>query len=171
MINIKRNFDMNWDRLKKILGVLLFIYVCFTVYKAFLSPERLLFRESLEIQKSNLGYFSKDMINITPFSTIVNYFNNYECFGFRYWFINVWGNILFFVPYGFMCPIIFEKLRKTSWFLVFAFILTATIEVLQEVSSLGIFDIDDIILNFIGTLFGYYIYKILIKKQIEEIGI
>lgn len=164
MINVKIKKQLNSDKLRKIAAFLLLMYVAFTVNKAFLSPERILFREGLIIQKMEYGYFSRELINIKPFSTIVNYFNNYEAFGFWYWFINVWGNILFFLPYGFLGPLVFKSIRCKMGIFIFALLIPLMIEVSQELLSLGVYDIDDIILNFIGIIFGYLILKIFIKR-------
>ncbi|MCT4631868.1 MAG: VanZ family protein [Firmicutes bacterium] len=167
MINIKIKKQLNIDFLKKVATVLLLMHIALTLHKAFLSPERMLFREGLVLQKMKYGYFSKELTNLCPFSTIVNYFNNYEVFGFRYWFINVWGNILFFLPYGFLGPLVFDKIRNKFGIVLFALAIPMGIEVLQEIFSLGIYDVDDIILNFFGILVGY-VFLILFLRRIED---
>lgn len=71
---------------------------------------------------------------------------------------NFFGNITVFIPLGFLLPITFNKLNK--WWKVFiaAFIYIALIECFQYVTMLGIFDVDDIILNFFGSIIGFIIY-------------
>lgn len=74
-------------------------------------------------------------------------------------FMNIFGNILLFVPFGFL-GIIFPKLSDfKSLLLNFLSVIILT-ETLQYFSRLGVFDIDDIILNTAGVTIGFYIYKI-----------
>lgn len=67
-------------------------------------------------------------------------------------------NILLFMPLGFLLPIYSEKLKKI-WKVVFiGFIVTSVIEIIQYITKIGIFEIDDIFNNTIGVLIGYCIY-------------
>ena len=65
-------------------------------------------------------------------------------------FINVIGNVLIFIPYGF----ILRMLSKSKYLILLSILPIVLIELIQFVTLLGIFDIIDIILNFIGTLIG-----------------
>jgi hypothetical protein len=72
--------------------------------------------------------------------------------------INVFGNILMFTPFGFL-GIVFPKLnnfRRLILDFLFAIIL---VESLQYFSRLGVFDIDDVILNTVGVAIGFWIYR------------
>lgn len=79
------------------------------------------------------------------------------------------GNILMSVPFGVFVMLF---LRNPKWWkmLLFALLLTVGIELSQMIIGLAInnmyrtVDIDDIILNVIGTYLGYGIYKILPLK-------
>ena len=70
---------------------------------------------------------------------------------------NLAGNIILFVPFGILLPLAFETKRKT---LLFGCMTSCLIEILQFVFAMGTADIDDIILNTLGTVFGYVIYII-----------
>ncbi|WP_096274425.1 VanZ family protein [Paucisalibacillus globulus] len=77
---------------------------------------------------------------------------------------NVLGNILLLLPFGFLAPILWGKLRSLRYTLLAGFIISLGIESLQLLeSSLGtvgrITDIDDLICNVIGTALGFYLYK------------
>ena len=77
--------------------------------------------------------------------------------------INVLGNILLFVPFGFL-GISFEKL-KSAKFLFPIFILGISfVEFLQFFTKRGFAEIDDVILNTIGVAIGFGIYKYLTKS-------
>ena len=65
-------------------------------------------------------------------------------------FINVIGNVLIFIPYGY----ILRTLSKKKYLFLLSVIPIVLIELIQFITLLGIFDIIDIILNYIGTLIG-----------------
>ena len=72
---------------------------------------------------------------------------------------NVIGNILLFVPFGFFISYI---LKSKRWFepFIITIICSLTIEIVQL--SIGrVFDVDDILLNLIGGVIGYLLYKLL----------
>jgi glycopeptide antibiotics resistance protein len=98
--------------------------------------------------------------NITPFSTIKNYFTYYDHFPFEIWLMNIAGNIGVFVPFGILIPLLYPKLRNVFFF-TFTFLLGITcLETLQLISKLGSFDVDDIILNTCGAVIGLLFLKI-----------
>ncbi|MEH7381163.1 VanZ family protein [Bacillus sp. JJ1533] len=104
--------------------------------------------------------------NLTPFSTITNYFTYYDHFPLHIWIINIAGNIGVFIPFGIVLPILFPKLSNFFLFL-FAFVIGIfSLEVLQLFSKLGSFDVDDIILNTAGAMIGYMVLQVLrVRKK------
>ena len=98
--------------------------------------------------------------NLVPFKTIMNYLQNIGHIRFDVWIYNLAGNIVAFMPLGFLLPLAFKRFKAMkTCAAAFIFILTA--EVLQLVSRRGVFDVDDILLNILGSIIGYGIYKIL----------
>jgi len=94
--------------------------------------------------------------NFVPFKEIMRYklFSNL--------FIkNVIGNVLLFLPYGYFVGRYFSgKSKILSFFLIL--LASASIEITQL--SIGrVFDVDDIILNLIGGMLGYFIYLLLLR--------
>jgi glycopeptide antibiotics resistance protein len=72
--------------------------------------------------------------------------------------INIFGNILIFVPFGFL-GIVFPKLNQ-FWSLILDFLFAIIIwESFQYFTRLGVFDIDDVILNTVGVAIGFWIYR------------
>lgn len=65
------------------------------------------------------------------------------------------GNLLMFVPMGFFLPLISEKINIKS-VLKISVIVPVVVEIIQPVVGRS-FDVDDLILNFIGILIGYYV--------------
>ena len=64
-------------------------------------------------------------------------------------------NICMFVPFGFFLPILFEKMRKIWRTYLTGFLFSVAIEGAQLALRRGIFECDDILNNFVGTMIGY----------------
>ena len=94
--------------------------------------------------------------NFTPFSEMFRYE-----IGSRIFIKNVLGNVILFLPYGFFAAY-YLKLKKPWSILGLSILVSLTIETTQLLIG-RVFDIDDIILNTIGGLFGFYIYHVLSK--------
>jgi glycopeptide antibiotics resistance protein len=95
--------------------------------------------------------------NLLPFQTIQLYA---ETSNRILRFSNVYGNIGIFIPFGILLPYAYEKTVKFGTFLSYTFVAVAGIEVSQVFSTLGIFDVDDILLNCFGSVLGYFIYHL-----------
>ena len=76
----------------------------------------------------------------------------------EYKYDNIGGNIIGFIPFGILLPVLFLSLRKI-WKTVFTvFCISLLFETTQLLTGLGVFDVDDLILNTAGGLLGYIIY-------------
>ena len=71
---------------------------------------------------------------------------------------NLLGNILVFVPLGFLLALQFYNIKWARVFQIALFI-GVLIESLQVIFKSGILDIDDVILNFFGVVLGFLSYK------------
>lgn len=73
--------------------------------------------------------------------------------------INFLGNILLFVPLGFLIPLVTEE---DSWgkIIRIGFSLSLLIEMIQFITLRGCFDVDDIVLNTMGMIVGTGLLKI-----------
>lgn len=105
--------------------------------------------------------------NFTPFKEIMRYHTTSVLF-----YRNVIGNIALFIPFGFMITdMIKEKAGKSNILItsLITLLTSTTIEVIQMFIGRS-FDIDDILLNFIGGLLGFISYQImlLLYKHIPE---
>jgi glycopeptide antibiotics resistance protein len=80
--------------------------------------------------------------------------------------IIVGGNVMMFIPFGFL-GWMFSKLNDLKT-LLFTFISSIVIiEALQYFSRLGIFEVDDILLNIFGVFLGFLL-KSLIEKRFKK---
>lgn len=65
-------------------------------------------------------------------------------------------NILMFTPLGFLLPLLWKK-AETFWVTCAVSLgLTALIETIQLLGGTGIFELDDLFHNLLGSLFGYF---------------
>jgi len=102
--------------------------------------------------------FSFSKANLMLFKTISVYAS-----GEPTWKIatrNLLGNIILLIPLGFLFTGLYQKLKWKSIFLV-GLIIGTTLELLQVLFKSGIFDIDDIILNLLGIIMGYWLFNFL----------
>ena len=112
------------------------------------------------------------VINTVKEITNIDYDSNMYSFMIVFWIKNIVGNLILLFPLGIIMPILWNKFSNGFRVIVFAFSISLSIEVLQLLSSyignIGrIFDIDDILLNTIGALIGYIIYKKFIMNKLN----
>lgn len=103
--------------------------------------------------------------NFIPFKEIMRYETTSLLF-----YRNVLGNIAIFIPFGFIITdMIREKAQKCNIFITATITLltSLTIETIQMFIGRS-FDVDDIILNFLGGIIGFIFYFI-IQKIISHI--
>lgn len=70
-------------------------------------------------------------------------------------FINIAANILLFMPFGFLIPLGIVRMRSFMKTGLVGLGVTLSIELVQTVTGLGIFECDDILNNLVGTMIGY----------------
>lgn len=73
----------------------------------------------------------------------------------------VTGNVLIFIPAGIFLPYYRAKQRHLKPFCFTALLIILFVELSQVLSFLGSFDVDDILLNLLGCLTGWLIFKII----------
>lgn len=70
-------------------------------------------------------------------------------------------NIMLFMPFGFLMPMVFEKMQKL-WICVAAgFVCSCMIEFSQLLTQRGFCQVDDVMTNTFGTLLGWLVWKCL----------
>lgn len=69
-------------------------------------------------------------------------------------FYNSFGNILWFMPLGFLMKLLFKKRFSMIRIVLISFLLSLSIEGMQFVLWTGVADVDDVIFNTIGGFLG-----------------
>ena len=97
-------------------------------------------------------------LQLNPFQSI-KYFLNYHQFFSHKFLVNIVGNILVFIPFGWLG--ILDKRLSNLPLLCFLFIAwISAIELTQYYTARGTADVDDVFLNTFGMLIGYSLLKI-----------
>ncbi len=103
-------------------------------------------------------------INLVPLLTIRNYLqvvlNRTNDAVLSHCIINLAGNVLLFIPPGWVLPHIWSRFRNFFRFFFSCLGAIFAVEAIQLVTLLGSFDVDDVILNMLGTLIGYLAYML-----------
>ena len=100
--------------------------------------------------------------NLVPFFTIRKFIDiiknnsrNLRLFSI----VNLFGNIIMFIPLGFCPPSFCKKADSIRAVIIYSSVTIILIELIQYLSATGIADIDDYIFNMAGSLIGYSIYR------------
>jgi Glycopeptide antibiotics resistance protein len=137
-----------------------FLYGVFSCYILFLIKLLFLSRVSL-LDLFNSQRTLDRSINLIPFYSIKEYIFSNSATIKRFAFGNVVGNIVIFIPLGTYLPL-FKNNKRVITNLLFIFIVSLFIEIIQGLLGIGASDIDDIILNCLGGLVGILGYKFLL---------
>lgn len=143
-----------------------FLYGVFICYILFLIKLLFLSRVSLLDLFNNQRTLDRS-INLIPFYSIKEYIFSNSATIKKFAFGNVVGNIAIFIPLGTYLSF-FKNNKRVITNLLFIFIVSLFIEIIQGVLGVGASDIDDIILNCFGGLVGVLGYKFLLFKLRDE---
>lgn len=88
---------------------------------------------------------------------------------YRYWaffLLNLLGNIIMFMPFGGLIDALSGGNANKYRVVTTAFIFSLSIELLQLVFNIGVFDADDVLLNTLGAWLGLIWYRRLVRKNV-----
>ena len=140
------NIDMK-RKIRVVTIVLMLIYMMVLAYVCF-------FSERYGRVVSDTHHY-----NLQPFREISRFYIYRELIGVKAFIINLFFNILAFVPFGFMVSILWQGRHQVIDAVFCTFLLSLVVEVIQFVFKVGSFDVDDLILNTCGGFLGVIIYQ------------
>ncbi|AIQ52395.1 hypothetical protein R70331_13335 [Paenibacillus sp. FSL R7-0331] len=126
-------------------GVLLFFYSAAVLYWMFLGFGRTVRTEGA------MQY------NLEPLRTVKLYFDMDNGVPFTGRLINLAGNIIVFIPFGVLIPLVQARLRNVFTLTLWAVPSILLLETLQMLLRVGSFDVDDLLLNLTGVWAGLII--------------
>jgi len=98
--------------------------------------------------------------NTKPFSTIRLFYNSRRM-NTEYKTNNLLGNFIGFLPLGLLLPIIIPWFRNGFKIMFSGFLISLGYETIQLLTGLGVFDIDDLILNTAGAFAGILLFYLI----------
>lgn len=147
--NTTRNQKLGW--------VLFVSYLALLVYF-------LIFAESLGRDPSQRDY----AYNLELFKEIRRFYIYRKQLGMGAFFLNVFGNVIAFMPCGFFLPIVSRRSRKWYNTVLLSFLFSLSVETLQLILRVGSFDVDDLLLNTLGGSFGYIVNRLVQRIRIRR---
>ena len=124
------------------------VYVLFVVYFLLFSD---VYGRTGEMQEYHY--------NLVFFKEIKRFWNYREQIGLFRAAINLFGNVVIFIPFGFFMAMA-SKTRSVFAVTGYSFGLSLLIEAVQLLTKVGRFDVDDLLLNTVGGILGYIIFVI-----------
>lgn len=144
---------------KRVAGCVSTVYVAAVIYLAFISREPMPIhhysinplgaaRRGLEFGGGVIQGIFSGTVKITNWAEL----------------LNIILNILLFVPFGYLLPSLFPRLR---WWhvILLGLAFSLCIELLQLLTRLGYADVDDLINNTLGAAIGWLCYKLTLKDK------
>lgn len=115
-----------------------------------------------------LSIYLRFSANFVPFETITIYIKAIfdGSMNINIPIRNLFGNLLMFLPMGIYLPYYVKRANKRGVFIIAMFGMLLLIEVIQLITRLGIFDVDDLILNMVGALIGYGIWEMKMVQRL-----
>ncbi|WFR56212.1 VanZ family protein [Anaerocolumna sp. AGMB13025] len=109
--------------------------------------------------------------NLVLFKEVRRYILYRKEIGLESFIVNIFGNVLAFAPFGFVLPIISPGNRKLINVALLSFEFSLTVELIQLIFKVGIFDVDDIFMNTLGGILGGICFIICYKltKSIKRL--
>lgn len=148
-MSIISSMDVNKKKRRMIAGILFVLYFSVLFYFLFFS------------EKMGRTYSEREYhYNLIPFKEILRFWNYRDSLGMQTVLLNIVGNVLAFVPFGTFLPIFSMRCKRFWRTILFSFELSFLVEVLQLVTRVGSFDVDDLLLNTIGGMIGFIVYLI-----------
>lgn len=71
---------------------------------------------------------------------------------------NLFGNVAAFVPFGMILPMLMKRYRNFFYIVLLSLEFSLFVEVIQLISKVGSFDVDDLFLNTLGGAVGYLVF-------------
>lgn len=107
--------------------------------------------------------------NLVLFKEVKRFIEYRKIIGVESFIVNIFGNIFAFAPFGFVLPIISADNRKLLNITLLSLELSLTVELLQLIFRVGIFDVDDLFMNTLGGFIGGVCFIICHKIYISMI--
>lgn len=145
---------MSKRKRRLVTGILFLVYFIVLFYFLF-------FSEEMGRTYSERAYH----YNLVPFREIGRFIKYWRVLGMKAVLLNIVGNVVAFVPFGIFLPIFSTRSKMLWWATYYSFELSLFVELLQLITKVGSFDVDDLLLNTLGGMIGFLIYQLAAHVQ------
>lgn len=108
--------------------------------------------------------FVNGCVHYLPLDNYIEILQDRQYFVFLYLFV---GNIIWFMPFGFLLPFLTGRPKTVPMIVVFGFLLSFVIEFSQFAFGTGDSELDDLVLNTLGALLGFLIYRVYLRRKMK----
>lgn len=138
---------------------LMFLLYCLLLIKTILIKYPLSMIADIIATQNNISFSARiNNSNFTLLHTITYYIQGEPSLNIAVQ--NIVGNFVPFIPFGALLPSSIKFFRSFLKATLFYIGFSLMIEVAQFFTSLGTFDVDDLLLNTLGAIVGFLIYKL-----------
>lgn len=152
LLAIRRRRSLKSESLVWILAFYVIFVLMFTTFRDSYFPWQLVFYFNRPLSEINL-VFLKETWKLVYGQSEVDFIYNFL------------GNIMCFIPIGFLTPLVFSKKESFLRVAFGSMLFSIMIEALQFILQTGVSDIDDVFFNTLGGVSGYLLYLIVKKVR------
>lgn len=148
---------------RAVLSVALVLYLALFVRMMFFRPGYL----RPEVGASSWLEYASARTNFLPLRSTIEYISAIKSGVITPFEIakNLLGNFFLFFPFGFVLPLLFRFFRSLGRSAAVLAAAIAVSELIQLITMVGVCDIDDMILNYIGALTGFALAYLILKRR------
>lgn len=133
-----------------IVSFIMYYYLCVMLVNIVGIPTLAEYKRLLQVGET----FFNPNVNTIPFSDGLN--------------LSFILNVFLFIPLGFLCPLISKCYNRARNIFLIGLGLSFFIEIIQLFTLYRVTDINDLITNVLGTILGYFCFKLISKLQIAQ---
>lgn len=140
----------NKKNLRLVWRILFLLYILLLIYFLFFA----------EWYGRTSEVYVEPQYNLIPFLEIRRFWVYREQIGIWNVFLNLAGNVIGFIPFGFILPIMSPNMQRSGLVVFFGMMMSIMVEAMQLLGHVGSCDVDDVILNTTGAFLGYICFSI-----------
>lgn len=110
-----------------------------------------------------IGQNTEAQLQLQPLETVLRFWrvlrDSTDSESLRHAWSNLAGNVVLFVPLGFVVPWMWQPWRRFWRHILLMSGTILTVELSQLLLALGTCDVDDLLLNLVGTSMGFLVWK------------
>lgn len=116
-----------------------------------------------------IGQNTEAQLQLQPLETVLRFWrvlrDSTDSESLRHAWSNLAGNVVLFVPLGFLVPWMWQPWRRFWRHILLMGSIILMVELSQLLLALGTCDVDDLLLNLLGSSMGFLVWKMIEKLR------